>query len=92
MTQTEKLPLSEFEIQHRNYKTRGPKHTWQRQRGIFCGGQHFIPTGLHDDHQDSPWPLPRTSLKRSGWRIPTELKRATQPPQTKIEEIIANVS
>ena len=35
--------------------------------GCFLEGDPFFPPGLHDDHRDFPWPLPRKSLERNGW-------------------------
>ena len=43
--QLEKLPSQSLH-QHRSYISRGPRHTRQRQRGIFCGGRPFIPTRI----------------------------------------------
>ena len=44
--QLEKTPPRRVRIQHRSYNSRGPRHTRQRQRGIFCGGRSFIPTKI----------------------------------------------
>ena len=35
--------------------------------GYFVEVDLSYPLRLHDDRRDFPWPLPRTSLKRSGW-------------------------
>ena len=65
--QLEKLPLSEFAF-NTEVTIREVLDTPDNASvGYFVEVELSYPPGLHDDHRDFPLPLPRTSLKRSGW-------------------------